>query len=500
MKRWTIITGILLLCLVVSAGVTACNPFGGDEEEISQQLVEVVRGDLFVSVSGSGNIETFREARLSFGSGGKVDKIYVKEGDEVSKGKVLANLDTDSLKLARTQAQVALTQAQLALTQAELSQQTAEYNLKNTLDTQDALELAIFNAQIDLDQAKLNLEQTQDLYTWSDIKAAQADVDEAEEYLEYCLEQLIKYVPETEKGDYPKILEYVLDEDYPKLPGYKVWQERIVYAQSRLNTAKDRLDAMLSGSDIKEVAIKKLQIEAAEMALAQAEKNLDELAEEVTMKELQVEAAKASVEQTRQSVGLAEQSVKDAQKNIDEATISAPFDGIVADVYVKEGDMIPAPTMAPKAIVYLIDPTGMELIVEIDEIDIPEVTLNQEAIIEIDALPDVEFEGTVTAIYPLPITEGGVVLYNAKINFDVPENSAIKIGMSTEADIIIDKRSNVLLVPERAIEEDNEGNPVVKVMVNEQIQERPVDIGISDGYQTEIVDGLNEGEVVVVER
>jgi HlyD family secretion protein len=126
--------------------------------------------------------------------------------------------------------------------------------------------------------------------------------------------------------------------------------------------------------------------------------------------------------------------------------------------------------------------------------------LNQEAIIEIDALPDITFKGIVTAIYPLPIEEGGVVLYNAKINLDVPENSAAKIGMSTEADIIIDKRSNVLLVPERAIQKDSEGNPVVKVMVNEQIQERPVDIGISDGYQTEIVSGLNEGETVVVER
>ena len=465
-KRWTIITSILLLCLVVLAGATAC---GGDEEETSQQLVEVVRGDLFVSVSGSGNIEALHEARLSFGSGGKVDKIYVKEGDEVSKGDLLANLDTDSLELAKTQAQVALTQAQLALTQAELSQQTAEYNLKNTLDTQDALELALLSAQIDLRSAEHHVDETQDLYTWPLIETAQKDVENAEAFLQY-----------------------VLDRGLPT--------ETVAYAQARLDAAEAVLDAKITTYDTEEVAIAKMQVEAAEMASAQAQKNLDELTEDVTMKELQVEAAKVSVEQARQSVGLAEQSVKDAQKNIDEATISAPFDGIVADVYVKEGDMIPAPTMAPKAIVYLIDPTGMELIVEIDEIDIPEVRLNQEAIIEIDALRDVEFEGTVTAIYPLPITEGGVVLYNAKINLDVPENSAIKIGMSTEADIIIDKRSNVLLVPERAIEEDSEGNPVVKVMVNEQIQERPVDIGISDGYQTEIVDGLNEGETVVVER
>jgi multidrug efflux pump subunit AcrA (membrane-fusion protein) len=72
--------------------------------------------------------------------------------------------------------------------------------------------------------------------------------------------------------------------------------------------------------------------------------------------------------------------------------------------------------------------------------------------------------------------------------------------MSAEADIVIVDRSNVLLVPDRAITKDSEGNPVVMVVVNEQTEERPVVIGISDGFDTEIVSGLSEGEVVVVER
>jgi multidrug efflux pump subunit AcrA (membrane-fusion protein) len=92
-----------------------------------------------------------------------------------------------------------------------------------------------------------------------------------------------------------------------------------------------------------------------------------------------------------------------------------------------------------------------------------------------------------------------VVLYNVKINFDVSEHSPVKIGMSATADIIIDKRSNVLLVPDRAIQKDSQGNPVVKVMINGQIQERQVVTGISDGLKTEILSGLREGEVVVIE-
>ena len=502
MRRWTIITGILLLCLVVLAGATAC---AGDKEETSQQLAEVVRGDLTISVSGSGNIETYHEAWLTFGSGGRVAKINVEEGDEVSEGDVLASLDTDSLELAKSQTQVALTQAEVALAQAQLARQTAEFELDATLDKEGTLELALFNAQISLDQAKVNLEQTRDLYTWSDIKAAQADVDEAEDYLEYCLEQLVRYLPEYTEDDaalydsYPKVLEFVLEDKYPKTPGYEVWQERIIHAKSRLNTAENRLDAMLSGSDIEEVAIKKLQIEAAGMSVAQAQNSLDKLADEIAIKELQVQVAKDSVGQARQSVALAKQSLNDAQKDIDEATITAPLTGVVANVYVKEGDLIPAPTMAPQTIFHLIDPTSMELIVEMDEIDVPDVKLAQEAIIEIDALPDDEFEGRVTTIYPLPTTVGGVVLYNVKIKFDVPSDSGIKVGMSASADIITDKRSNALLVPSRAIKEDEQGNPIVRVIADEQTQERQVVTGISDDLETEIISGLTEGEMVLVE-
>ncbi|MFQ6121729.1 MAG: efflux RND transporter periplasmic adaptor subunit [Dehalococcoidales bacterium] len=466
MRRWRII-GILLLGLVL-AGATACNPFAGDEEEISQQLVEVVRGDLTVTVSGSGNIEAFHEAWLTFSSGGRIDKIYVKEGDEVSKDEVLATLDTYSLEVARTQAQVSLTQAQLALTQAQVAQQTAEYELDSTLDKKDALELALLNAQIDVKTAKHHLDETRDIYTWPEIEVAQDEVDEAKAFLQY-----------------------VIDRGLPA--------ETVAYAQARVEAAEAKLDAMITSYDTEEVAIAKLQVEAAEMALTQAQKNLDELAEEVVIKELQVEVAKESVEQARQSVELAQQSLEEAQKQLDEATLIAPFDGVVASVYVKEGDVIPTPTMAPKPVIHLIDPTSMELIVEVDEIDMPEVRLDQEAIIEVDALPDTEFRGRISAIYPLPITEGGVVLYNVKINLDVPENSALKIGMSASADIIIDQRSNVLLVPNRAIEEDSQGNPVVKVMVNGQIEERPVVIGISNGLETEIVSGLSRGEIVVVE-
>jgi len=92
-----------------------------------------------------------------------------------------------------------------------------------------------------------------------------------------------------------------------------------------------------------------------------------------------------------------------------------------------------------------------------------------------------------------------VVLYSVKIDFDVPQGSGLRVGMSAAADIIINERSSVLLVPDRAIKQDKQGNPVVYIMVDEQIEARSVVIGISDGFQTEIIDGLDEGEILVIE-
>jgi len=189
-----------------------------------------------------------------------------------------------------------------------------------------------------------------------------------------------------------------------------------------------------------------------------------------------------------------------ANDDLGKAVILAPFDGVVAAVNVKPGDTLSAIDYATRTIVELVDPGKMELNAEVDEMDIPNVKLGQRAITSVDALPDVKLEGKVTSISSLATEESGLILYKIKVGFDVPEGSELKAGMSATADIIISERSSVLLVPSRAIGQDSQGNPVVKVMVNGQIEERAVVSGITDGYQTEIVSGLNEGDTVVIEK
>ncbi|MBA7653070.1 Multidrug resistance protein MdtA [subsurface metagenome] len=398
MKNWQMVA-VLLLCLAL-AGAIGC---GGDQEEVSQQLIEVVRGDLMVSVSGSGNIVVSEEAKLTFGSGGKIDKIYVDEGEEASKGDVLARLETDPLELALTQAQVALTGQELAVSQAEV-------NVKN---------------------AEIALERAED--SWLDTKSAGSRVKRLKKYLEYHLE------------NHPEDTEEILSIQRSLREAWKRF----------LLVATDSVDSR-----------------------------------QVTAKEMELELAKQSVEQMKHSLEQFQQAVAEAQKQLDEATIHAPFGGVVASVDADEGDSVSA-TMT---IINLIDLTSMELEVEVDEIDVAEVKPGQRAIIEVDALPALQLEGEVASISLLSKEIGGLVIYEVTIGFDVPQGYNLKIGMSAIADIILEERSNVLLVPNRAITQD-----VVKVMVDEEIEERLVVLGISDGFDTEIVGGLNEGDVVVIE-
>ena len=469
MKGWKILA-VLLLCLVLASAV-ACNPFGGSGEEANQQLVKVMRGDLAVTVNGIGNIAISEERMLSFGSGGRVEKVYIEEGDKVSKGDALAKLDTDALELAVTQAEVALTKQKVAIAQAEVALTEQKVAVTRAEVALTEKEVAVTEERVALETAEYNLYEAKDTYIWIDVRKAQSDVDEAQRYLDDALWGL------NQASEH----------------GKEFRQKVVIHAQARLDTAKDILEAILAGTDPQEVVIKKLEVELAQQSLELAQL-YQELAQQSLVQEQQaLELSQQSLEQEKQSLEQAQQSLKLAQKHLDEATLTAPFAGVVASVYVDEGDSVSATT----EVINLVDLNTLELIVEVDEIDIPGVKLGQRAIINVDALVGVELEGEVTFIPPVSKEKTGLVLYDVEISFDVPQDLGLRGGLSATADIVIDERSNALLLPNSAITLDNQGNPTVTVLVDELTQERKVVIGISNGSHTEILGGLNEGDVVV---
>jgi HlyD family secretion protein len=473
MKKRLMLGFILIILFMLLLGTTACDLQGGGKGAVNQQLVTVARGDLTVSVSGKGKIETSREARLTFGSGGKVARMLVKEGDRVKTGDVLAKLDTRPLELALNQAEMAVTQAEVALTQAQLAHQTAENSLENTRNSKDSLNLALLNAEIALDTAQNNLAAG---ITAIDFNTILSELNKAKAWYDY-----VKRMPQTGTGD------------------SESWSLALDRAKERLDTAQANYDNALAGYDSRQVNLKKKQVEAAELSVALAQKNIEELDKSITLQELQVFSTEQAVKQAQQAVDLARASLADVQRQLGEATIYTPFDGVVATVLAREGDIIPSPSMAPQTIIKMIDPGSLELVIEVDEIDIPQVKLAQVVTVNVDALPKAVFTGRVTAIYPVPSEVGGVVLYKVRINLDTQGGSEIKVGMSASADIVVEKHENVLLVPSRAIGKDKSGQTIVKVKANEQIQEREVVVGLDDGLRVEIISGLSEGETIVVE-
>ena len=423
MRAWKIIT--IPLIILVLAVTTACSASGNQLVRQYQQ-VQVVNGDLVTKLSGSGKIAVVNDAKLTFGSGGKLTTMNVAEGDNVTKGNALAKLDTSALELARAQAEVALAQAQVAVTQA----------------------------QVNLDSAELNLKNTERLYVKTDdINAAQGLVSAARQIADYDQFQLWNAV-------LPKDIDY--------------YTKKLADDNRSLTQAQARLDQLLAGPDTDQVAIAKSQVEVAQSQLENAPKL--------------VEAAQKSLDVV--------------QKQLDEATITAPFDGVVATIYAKVGDIIPTPTLSPQTIIYLVDVDNMEIDVSIDEIDIPSVQVGQKAVITVDALPGIRLDGTVASIATIPNAQAaaaGATAYVVKARFTIPQGIVVKAGMNASVDVVTNEHKNALLLPNDAIKKDNDGNSYVEIMNSQQIVTKPVVIGLSNSTETEIVSGLGLGDKVAIE-
>jgi RND family efflux transporter MFP subunit len=271
------------------------------------------------------------------------------------------------------------------------------------------------------------------------------------------------------------------------------------------NVTKGQVLARLDAPSLESsVEMAELQVEIAEAqvqaARAQYEIALINLkgAANTTLKKVyqeQVNIAEANWETAKLNLEIAELSLESAELNLEKAVIVAPFDGVVAAITITEGKEISAATLATPAI-SLVDTSEIELRGFIDEIDSAMVQLGQEANILLDALPDEEVKGEVAFISPIGTVRAGVVSYETTITLENPV-AGLRDGMTATAKVIIERRDDVLLIPNKAIWGTWE-NPTVLVLVDEQVEEREITLGLTDGINTEVLSGLEEGEKVVL--
>lgn len=208
-----------------------------------------------------------------------------------------------------------------------------------------------------------------------------------------------------------------------------------------------------------------------------------------------VKAAEAQADQ----IG---ETVRYHQTQMSYADIHAPIAGVIAAVTTQQGETVSASAQSVPTFVTIVDLTRLELYAYVDETDIGRIRPGLDVRFTVDSFPDKVFAGTVSAIYPKATIQDNVVYYVTVVSIENPAPEPgglplLKPDMTVNASIALSRREQALAVPTRAIRRDG-GRKVVQVLNGDEAAARPIKTGAKDGAYTEVLDGIAEGEMVIV--
>lgn len=220
--------------------------------------------------------------------------------------------------------------------------------------------------------------------------------------------------------------------------------------------------------------------------------------------------AKLSYTQAKEQVVSAKEEVQRAQTNLGYATITSPIDGVVLSKSVEEGQTVAASFSTPELFTIAQDLTNMQVVANVDEADIGDVKEGERVSFTVDAYPDDTFEGEVKQVRQEATTSNNVVTYEVVIS---APNADLKLkpGLTANVTIYTAERKGVLSVPSKAlrftpqketvgkmkiVDAANAKNKVWTIEGNSIVAHR-VNIGMTDGTNTQIVGGIAEGTKVV---
>lgn len=181
-----------------------------------------------------------------------------------------------------------------------------------------------------------------------------------------------------------------------------------------------------------------------------------------------------------------------AEDELDNRIIDAEISGTVTDVEVEKDDSVSGTDM----LVRVMDFSDYEIDVGIDESDGRLVEVDQDAEIEFDAFPGEDFSGRVVDVKNRAELEGGVAELPVTVRVD-ERNSDFKTGYTADLEIIVEMVEDELLVPVTAVHR-KEGKEFVYMLEEGEPERVPVETSLSDGMQTVVTDGLNEGDEILI--
>lgn len=220
--------------------------------------------------------------------------------------------------------------------------------------------------------------------------------------------------------------------------------------------------------------------------------------------------AKLSYTQAKEQVVSAKEEVQRAQTNLSYATITSPIDGVVLSKSVEEGQTVAASFSTPELFTIAQDLTNMQVVADVDEADIGDVKEGERVSFTVDAYPDDTFEGEVKQVRQEATTTNNVVTYEVVIS---APNADLKLkpGLTANVTIYTAERKGVLSVPSKALRFTPQKETVGKMKIvdaanaknkvwtieGNSIVAHKVNIGMTDGTNTQIVGGIAEGTKVV---
>lgn len=531
-KKTIIIFGIIAV-IIIAILIIALSKKGD-----GYNFYTVSKGDVIQEVSESGTVNKGDIIPLSFKTVGQLEKIYVRAGDAVKRGTVLAKLDNAQLYIQLQQAR-----ANLALSQAELDKLIAgasKEQIQVTQTTVDNAKTALANKEKDLvnirASADNNLEKTyedalnslddsylkaynalttvtsiqskyfndSDQYSL-EIKAYKESIGDAATEMKISLDELKLHFSESNTDSTLWSFEKNLSDIRDDLTGIRTIVENDSYRKIVSSTDRTSLDTqrdyvntaytniigerqgIVSAKLTNETNIDTAtaNVATARDALKTAEDNLALIVAEPRMEDVNLYQAK--VNSARASVALLENQIYDT-------SLRSPVDGTVASIDKLAGETV----QATISIISILPLEEFEIDVDIYEEDIVKIDENDLVKISLVAFPNQIFEGRVILIEPAEKLIDGVVYYQVRISFNSsPEG--LKQGMTADVSIIIDSKEDVLVVSEDAVLKDGD-RTIVEIMENGKPKEKQIQIGLEgDNNLIEVVEGLSEGEQILIQ-
>jgi HlyD family secretion protein len=217
----------------------------------------------------------------------------------------------------------------------------------------------------------------------------------------------------------------------------------------------------------------------------------------------QLAVSQAKVTEARAQVAQAKAAADRAAEDVANATIRAPIRGTVLTRDVEMGSPVSSIlNLGANAtlVMTLGDIDQVFVRGKVDEADIGRVRLGQSARIRVETFKDKTFNGRVTQISPMGVEKDNVTNFEVRVSIDNP-GKELKANMTANAEIVLEEHTNALIVPEAAITYDAQKHAFVEVVargVKTGRKKMPVKLGVGNGTKIQVLEGLNEGDKVIL--